>query len=114
MKLPNAEHAIVDREKVTVYLLNPAHRYGASKARFFVDFGFRLDNWQELVDALLEHGRVHEVTNSKDTPFGPRFEVDGDLNTPSGQRPRIRTVWQLDHGQVAPHLITAHPLEASS
>ena len=56
------QHAVVDREKITDYLLNPGHRYGASKARFFVQFGFHLDDWQELADALLEHGRAHAVS----------------------------------------------------
>ena len=101
-------------KKITEYLLSPTHRYGASKARFFADFGFHLDNWIILADALREHGQTHEVGATKQTPFGPRFEVDGELNTPSDKRPRIRTVWQLDHGQVAPRLITAHPLEASA
>ena len=54
MKLPNAEQAVVEREKITDYLLNPTHRYGASKAAFFADFGFRLDEWEQLADALLE------------------------------------------------------------
>lgn len=112
MKLPNAENAVVEREKVADYLLNVAHRYGASKAVFFQEFGFRLDEWEQLADALREHGQAYEVTKTKVTPFGPRYEIDGELNTPDGQSPRIRTVWQLDHGQTAPRLITAHPLEA--
>ena len=111
MNLPNVEHAVVEQEKVTGYLLNPDHRFGASKARFFLGFGFQLDKWQELVDALREHGRAYAVAKTKDTPFGPRYEVDGELDTPSGARPQVRTVWQLDHGQQAPRLITAHPLE---
>jgi len=112
MKLPNAESAVVEREKITDYLLNPAHRYGASKARFFEAFGFGLDKWQDLADALREHGQAHEVIKTKQTVFGPRFEVDGELSTPSGRRPRVRTVWQLDLGQAAPRLITAYPSEA--
>ena len=43
MKLPNAHALIVEREKVADYLLNPAHRYGTSKARFFKEFGFRIE-----------------------------------------------------------------------
>jgi hypothetical protein len=43
MKLPNVEQAMVEREKIADYLLNPAHRYGASKARFFTAFGFRME-----------------------------------------------------------------------
>lgn len=48
MKLPNADKAIVEREKVADYLLNPEHRYGASKARFFARFGFSRENWKVL------------------------------------------------------------------
>jgi len=40
----------------------------------------------------------------------PRYEVDGPLNTPAGRTPYVRTVWQLDHGEVAPRLITAYPV----
>ena len=110
MKLPNARLAIVEQEKITEYLLNPAHRYGASKARFFTEFGFRLDDWSALARALQRHGQQYEVSTEKETGFGPRFEVDGPLDTPDGRSPRVRTVWQLDHGQVAPRLITAYPL----
>ena len=42
----------------------------------------------------------------------PRYEIDGELNAPDGRQPRIRTVWQIDEGQIAPRLITAYPLEA--
>ena len=112
MKLPNAHLAIVEREKVTEYLLNSAHRFGASKARFFAGFGFRSDDWETLARALYEHAQRHEVSLERETGFGPRFEVDGPLNTPDGRAPRVRTVWQLDHGEVAPRLITAYPLGA--
>jgi hypothetical protein len=64
-----------------------------------------------LADALREHGQQHEVSREKETGFGPRYEVDGELATPDGRRPKVRTVWQIDHGETAPRLITAHPLE---
>ena len=97
MKLPNAHLALVEREKITEYLLNTEHLYGASKARFFSQFGFYPTDWEAMAQALREHGQ--------------RYEVDGELNTPDGRTPRVRTVWQLDHGEVAPRLITAYPLE---
>lgn len=112
MILPNAHLAVVEREKITEYLLNPAHRYGASKARFFRAFGFDPADWETLAQALLSHGQRHEVSRTKQTPFGPRYEVDGELTAPDGRAPRVRTVWQLDDGEVAPRLITAYPLEA--
>jgi hypothetical protein len=45
--------------------------------------------------------------------FGPRYEVDGELTAPDGRRPRIRSVWQVDEGEIAPRLITAYPLETN-
>jgi hypothetical protein len=111
MKLPNAHVARVEYEKIVEYLLNPTHRYGATKARFFTGFGFRIDDWGTLARALHEHGQRYEVSSERETGFGPRYEVDGPLQTPDGRTPRVRTVWQVDHGHVAPRLITAYPLE---
>lgn len=111
MKLPNPDKLVVEREKILDYLLNSAHRYGASKARFFTGFGFRLEEWERLAEALREHGRTQEV-QVRETGFGPRYAVEGNMNTPSGRRPRVRTVWQMDQGAVAPRLISAYPLEA--
>ena len=112
MKLPNAHLALVEREKIADYLLNPAHRYGASKARFFAEFGFDAEAWAVLAAALREHGQGHDVARWRETGFGPRYEVEGELPAPDGRRPRVRTVWQVDKGQIAPRLITAYPLAA--
>ena len=111
MQLENAGLAYVEQEKVTGYLLSPEHRYGAHKAKFFGEFGFRADAWHVLAQALRDHGQQHAVAGMKHTDFGTRYEVDGTLETPTGQRPRIRTVWQIDLGEKAPRLITAYPLE---
>jgi len=111
MELPNADRAYVDREKITGYLLNTQHRYGVHKARFLVEFGFRAEAWSVLAGALREHGQRHAVAGKTESEFGTRYEVDGPLATPTGQRPRIRTVWQVDRGTEAPRLITAYPLE---
>jgi len=112
MKLPNPAELIVERGKIRDYLLNPAHRYGASKARFLTKFGFRLEEWERLADASREHGRTHDITRAVETGFGPRFLVEGALQTPDNRRPLVRTVWQMDEGAVAPRLISAYPLEA--
>lgn len=76
MKLPAANKLVVEREKIADYLLNPAHRHGASKARFFSHFGFRIAAWEQRAQALREHGRTHEVTKTQETGFGPRNEVE--------------------------------------
>jgi hypothetical protein len=111
MKLPNPDNLLVERDKIADYLLNPAHRYGASKARFFTGLGFRVDEWERLAEALREHGRTHDVAGTRETGFGPRYVVEGILKAPDGRGPSVRTVWQMDEGAIAPRLITAYPLE---
>jgi hypothetical protein len=101
MKLPNASELIVEREKILGYLLNPTHRYGAAKAKFFTRFGFHARAWEILAEALRKHGRVHEVVRVRETGFGSRFVVEGALNTPAGRQPRVRSVWQFDEGSIA-------------
>ena len=110
MKLPCLNELIVEREKIVGYLLNLSHRYGATKARFFMGLGFNADAWNILADALRGHGRTHDVITSRETGHGPRYVIEGDLVTPSGTPILIRSVWQFDHGSVAPRLITAYPL----
>lgn len=110
MKLPCLHELIVEREKISGYLLNLGHRYGATKARFFIALGFNVDAWSILADALREHGRTHNVIASHETGYGARYVVDGDLATPSGAHAFIRSVWQFDRGSVAPRLITAYPV----
>jgi hypothetical protein len=112
MRLPNADQAIVEQTKICDYLLNAAHPFGASKARFFSQFGFRVERWEELAVALRNHAMDNEVAATKETGFGPRYEVVGELGAPDGRRPRVCTVWQQDQAQPAPRLITAYPAEA--
>jgi hypothetical protein len=114
VKLPNAHLAVVEQAKVCEYLLNPAHRFGASKARFFGEFGFRLANWEVLAVALKKHGAENEIVKEKETGFGPRYEVEGKLQTPDGRQPLVRSVWQVERGERVPRLITAYPMEVRS
>ena len=111
VKLPNAEQALVEDAKLVGYLLNPDHPHGVHKARYLGRFGFTSDDLDTARSALLEHGRSHDVARVSQTGYGPRYAVEGLLKTPDGRNPHVRTVWQMDDGEVAPRLITAYPLE---
>ena len=54
MKLPNAERAIVEREKIADYLLNSAHPDNGGKAQFFFSLGFRVEEWEVLRSAFVQ------------------------------------------------------------
>ena len=113
MKLPNADHLRVDRRKITEYLLSPTHPDGHSKSEFFTRFGFSLEHWQLLAEALREHGSTHPVVKAVETPYGTRYIIEGRLVSPDSLHPLIRTVWIIEKGETSPRLITAYPLEDS-
>lgn len=109
MHLPNADKAIVDRDKIVQYLLSSSHPDGWAKAEFFSAFGFNSDNWQVLAKVLKEQGKKNSVTKVVVSEYGTRYTVDGVIETPSGRMPTIRTVWIVEKGRDIPRLITAHP-----
>ena len=75
IKLPGIASAILDDRKITQYLLNNVHPTGASKATFFISFGFSLESWADLKSALLKHPQNNPVTTQVSSPFGQKFEV---------------------------------------
>ncbi len=109
MRLPKAGRAVVPEAKITHYLLSFSHRAGRGKAGFFTRFGFSLDAWETLAKALRQHAATHEVTNAEDTAFGTRYTIEGDLVSPDGRNPLVRTVWFVGEGEDAPRFVTAYP-----
>lgn len=109
MKLPNYEDAVVPERKITAYLLSLTHRDGRSKAAFFIRFGFLVDDWELLANALRRHAADHEVVEVEATPFGTSYTVEGPLITPDGRSAQVRVVWFIETGEHIPRLVTAYP-----
>jgi len=59
-----------------------------------------------------ELAQENPVANSISDADGVTYLTEGPLETPSGRRPRVRTIWLIEAGQVAPRFITAYPLAA--
>ena len=74
-RLLRVANAILDDRKINQYLLSTVHPTGASKAKFFMSFGFSLANWAELKSALLNHPQNNPVTSQRSNPSGQKFEV---------------------------------------
>jgi hypothetical protein len=109
MKLPNLENAEVPREKIEGYLLSSSHHAGRSKAEYFSRFGFSVDSWKVLAEALIRHAGGHDVEKVEDTPFGTRYTIRGSLDTPDERNPTIMVVWFIAKGEDIPRLVTAYP-----
>jgi hypothetical protein len=111
VNLPNAHLAVVDLRKIEDYLLSMEHPEGSAKASFFTSFGFDANRWQELAQALQQHATAHSISFRTATSHGEKFVVDGPLDCPDGRSPRIRVIWIVDVGSIAPRLVTAYPLQ---
>ena len=110
MKMPWAQQAYVPAPKITEYLLSPTHSKGRDKAKFFHRFGFQLEHWQVLAEALRTHAQEYEWAYTQDTSFGTCNIIDGALATPTGRQPMVRTVWIVETGTTTPRLVSAYPL----
>ena len=109
MKLPNSQNAAVSREKIVDYLLNPAHPDNGGKAEFFMQLGFRREQWEILATALKNLVSIEEVTGAAESPHGNKYVIVGRIQSPSGRTPLVQAVWIVDKGLDAARLVTAYP-----
>ena len=110
MKLPNLEQALVPEAKIVRYLLDLGNENGKAKAQFFLAFGFTIEAWQRMAQALKQHANDHPVTKVEQRPpFGVHDVIEGTLNTPDGRNPAVRVVWIIDDGDDIARLVSAYP-----
>jgi hypothetical protein len=109
VRLPHAEDAIVELDKIVGYLLSGRHTRGRGKARFFAGFGFKPETADVLRQALLLHARANDVVGSQMSEHGTKYTVEGPLPAPDGRAPVVRSVWIVDKGRQRPRFVTAFP-----
>ena len=111
MKLPNYQLAVVPQKKITEYLLSVTHPDGKSKAKFFLRFGFSVDSWEIMADALRCHAANNKLAKIEESPFGTRYVVEGEFSGADGRTPLVRSIWFIEMGEEIPRLVSAYPLE---
>ena len=110
MKLPNAERAVVEIEKVRDYCLSREHARGRHKARVFeAALGLRSGDAELLRDALLQAARTEEALPTDADDFGQRYVVDFFMEGPSG-RGQVRSSWIVRRGEDFPRLTSCFVL----
>src|SRR5947207_11139955 len=110
MRLPNADLAVVDRAKITGYLLNPEHPDNGGKAAFFVALEFNRSDWDAFANALRRLALTADVTETMETVHGTKYIVDGELENPAGKEAPVRSIWIIDARTDFPRLVTAYTL----
>jgi hypothetical protein len=108
MPFPDAEHAVISREKLCDYLLNHAHPTGGPKAEWFASLGYSQQNWEELRDHLLRVATSCENFIPKPTPYGVKYETEGEIGCGGHRYATVLAVWIVEQNS-PPRLVTAYP-----
>lgn len=108
-RLPNADKAIIDSEKIRGYVLSPTHPVGRFKAAFFVRFGYSAEKWMEFEQCLRGLILSQDVAAVEETPYGRKYVVEGSIGIPSGKALEVVTVWVILKKQSIPRFVTAYP-----
>ena len=108
MKLPYPDQRFIQSQKITHYLLGEGTEAGRAKAEFFRAFGF---DEVSLELALHFHPDMHDVVDIITVPDGTKYVIEGNLPSPNGRDPCVRTIWKRDKGGETSRLIAAYPRE---
>ena len=108
MKLPNAERAVVDMDKIANYALNPNHRVGRHKARVFASaLGLTRSDADFLRNVLLEQAQIVDAQIGEASEYGQRFVLDFELETDVGIA-TIRSNWIIRNDEDFPRLTSCY------
>lgn len=113
--LPNYEKAVVPREKLEKYALDPFHvsrvlgkSSGKDKARVFKSaLGFDRSTWEILQREILEGLPYQEAILGSEDEYGKRYNVILPVTGPNGNTANVVTAWIIRTGTDHPSLTTA-------
>ena len=110
MKLPNPERAIIDRNKLSGYCLNPNHSDGRHKARVFESaLGLTIENVDELYLALMQAIQVSDAVLDKRNQYGQKYVINFSM-TREGKTAIIHSVWIVRESEDFSRLVTCYVL----
>ena len=107
--LPNYQNAVITREKLKGYALNPMHDTGKHHALVFKRaLGFDQSNWEILAQRIQEELPYCEAVLKKDFEYGRLFEVIMFIKGPNGHAADVVTAWVIKVGTDFPFLVTTY------
>lgn len=110
MKLPNADRAVVEIEKLRDYCLNMSHPRGRHKARVFATALDITANEAEILrDAILSAAQNLEATSAERDKYGQRFMLNFSMEH-NGKQAVIRSSWIVRSAEDYPRLTSCYVL----
>jgi hypothetical protein len=111
VKLPNAELALIETEKIRDYLLSASHPIGRFKAPVFEAMGYSQDRWERLASDLREQHAFSEIDEIVDSQHGTKYILRANLKGPNGRTFAMQSIWIILKGEDVPRFVTAYPGE---
>ncbi len=109
MRLPNADHAIIEPRKLHSYLLSTSHAVGRFKARFFAALGYDAQDWRAFEADLRTQHLTEDAELAETLPDGQLFTIRAILNGRNGQSAPVLSVWFVPTVGGMPRFVTAYP-----
>jgi hypothetical protein len=107
--LPNYKDAVIAREKLEGYALDPAHPRGKHKAGVFRSaLGFDQSNWSLLAECIRHELPYHEAGLGSSDTWGMKYTVVLPITGPNGCTADVHTAWIIRIGSDVPSLITLY------
>lgn len=105
-RLPNYKNAVISRDKLKNYILNP--NKDPAKSKFFNSIGYNMKNYRQLEADIREGLSKNNAIEYKENKYGNKaFSVTMELGI--GKKKQTVTGWQIDNGDNKPRFITARP-----
>ena len=110
MKLPNAENAVVDIDKLRSYCLSTEHFRGKHKARVFkATLGLTAADAELLQAVLYDTAKSGDAVSTNRDEFGQRYVLDFEMMRIRGWV-TVRSVWIIRSSETFPRLTTCYVL----
>jgi hypothetical protein len=107
--LPNYQNAVLPREKLEKYVLDPTNPVGKNKAVVFKSvLAFDPSNWDVLAKIIIDQLPYYEALLGRKDNYGQRYNVTMPITGPNGRTADVLTAWIIDIGEDYPRFITAY------
>lgn len=107
--LPLANRAVIPKEKLRCYALDPDHPTGRHKARVFGSaLGVTQADWEWLRDGIAEAVLSAPIATLSMSPFGIRCEVPILLEGLNGATHEVTTAWIIETEDEPPRLTSVY------
>ncbi|MBE9191310.1 hypothetical protein IQ230_13300 [Gloeocapsopsis crepidinum LEGE 06123] len=100
---------VIDSRKLTEYALDPDNPIGAAKALMFQErLGYTKDNYELLLQQILDRALDAEATPTQADEHGQRYRVDLEIVGLQNQGEIVRTGWIVEPESDFARLVTLY------